>query len=250
MAHTLESVFDRQMKKHFPDDDNQSSDDDFEEELTKTELRKLSQKNVNETNGMDDLIKAVDIHRSNQDHTMPDHRIPDANMFARHFGMMPMSNGVPRPMAGQYEQPNMPGAMAFGQQMPYQGQLQSLYGPQMYPGHPAFARFNMNELARGGGGPMFPAMMGMRHPGMAMNPRAPAQFPAQEMQMADAAARGIAPVATKGKAISIFYHVFFLQPFCFILDDLDRLNHYIEMYIPLFSKLSRIELCSAYPCIL
>ena len=52
-------------------------------------------------------------------------------------------------------------------------------------------------------------MIGMLHPSMTINTRAPAQFPAQEMQTADAAARRIAPIATKGKAISILYQVFF-----------------------------------------
>ena len=164
--------------------------DDFEEELTETEPRRLNQKHLNETNDMNDLIKPV-IHRSNQDHAMPDHSIADPTMLARHFGMMPMSNRM------------MPGAM------PYPGQLQSLYCPQMYQRDPAFARFNMNELARGGGASMVPTMMGMPHPSMTMNTRAPAQFPAQEMETADAAARGIAPVATKGKVISIFYQVLF-----------------------------------------
>ena len=165
--------------------------DDFEEELTETEPRRLNQKHLNETNDMDDLIKPVGIHHSNQDHAMPDHSIADPTMFARHFGMMPSSNRM------------MPGAMS------YPGQLQSLYGPQMYPGDPAFARFNMNDLTRGGGAPMFPDMMRMPYPSMTMNTRVPAQFSPQEMQTADAAARGIATVATKGKAISIFYQVFF-----------------------------------------
>ena len=193
MADTVESVFERQMKKHFPDEDNQSSNDDFEVEFTKTELRKVNQKNVNETSGMDVLMKAVDIHRSNQAHTMPDHSIADPTMLARHFGMMPISDRM------------MPVAM------PYPCQLQYVYGPQMYPGDPAFAPFNMNELARGRGAPMFPAMMGIPHPSMTMNTRAPAQFPAQEMQTADA--RGIAPVATKGKAICIFFKSFFTPIF-------------------------------------
>ena len=165
--------------------------DEFEEEQTETEMRRLNQKHLNETQDMDDLMKPVGIHRLNQDHAMPDHSIADPTMFAHHLGMMQMSNRM------------LPGAM------PYPGQLQSLYGPQMYPGDPAFTQFNMNELGRGGGTPMVPATMGMPYPSMPMNTRAPAQFPAQEMQTADAAARGITPVATKGKAISIFYHVFF-----------------------------------------
>ena len=165
--------------------------DDFEKELTETELRRLNQKNVNETNDVDDLMKSVDIHRPNQDHVMSDHSIVDPNMFARQFGMMPTFNRM------------MPGAM------PYPGQLQSLHGSQMYQRDPAFARFNMNELAHGGGAPMVPDMMGMPHPSMTMNTRAPAQFQAQEMQTANAAARGIAPVSTKGKAISISYKILF-----------------------------------------
>ena len=158
MAHTVESVLDRQMKKPFPDDQQHPS-------------------------------KADDIHRSYQDHTMPDHQ-------------MPMSNRM------------MPGAM------PYPCQLQSLYRPQMYPGDPAFARFNMNESARGSGAPMFPAVMGMPYPRMTMNTRAPVQFPVQRMQTADAAARGIAPVATKGKPI-LFFIKSFLHPFSLILDRLN-----------------------------
>ena len=162
-----------------------------EKELTETELRRLNQKHLNETQDMDDLLKPVGIHHSNQDHARPDHSIEYPTMFARDFGMMPSSNRM------------MPGAMS------YPGQLQSLYGPQIYPGDPVFARFNMNELTRGGGAPMVPDMIGMPHPSMTMNTRAPAQFRQQEIQTAAAAARGVAPVATKGKVISIFYQVFF-----------------------------------------
>ena len=165
--------------------------DDFEKELTETEMRRLNQEHLNETQDMDDLMKPVGIHRLNQDHAMPDHSIADPTMFAQHLGMMPMSNRM------------IPGAM------PYPGQLQSLHGSQMYQRDPAFARFNMNELAHGGGAPMVPDMMGMPHPSMTMNTRAPAQFQAQEMQTANAAARGIAPVSTKGKAISISYKILF-----------------------------------------
>ena len=120
MARTLENVFERQMKKHFPDDDNQSSDEDFEEELTESELRKLNKK---KTNGMEDLVKAADIHRSSLD-TMPDPRMQDPAMFAQHFGMDPMGNGVSRLVRDP---------MAF-QRMPYM--RQPFYPPQMYPGHP------------------------------------------------------------------------------------------------------------------
>ena len=191
MARTLENVFDRQMKKHFPDDDNQSSDEDFEEELTEKELRKLNKKKnseANGANGMDDLIKAVDIHQSSKDNHMSDRRISDPNMFARHFEINPMSNGVAR---------DMPCPRAFGaQRMPYVSQGQPLYGRQMFAGHLAFTRFNMNELARGSS-PMFPAVMGIPHPGMAMRPPAPGQLSGQEMKMA--VARGVTPVATKGK---------------------------------------------------
>ena len=81
MAQTLKNVFERQMKKHFPDDDNQSSDDDFEEELTESELRKLHKKKSNDANGMEDLVKAADIHRSNQN--MPDPRFQNPAMFAQ-----------------------------------------------------------------------------------------------------------------------------------------------------------------------
>ena len=84
MARTLENVFERQMKKHFPDDDNQSSDDDFEEELTESELRKLNKKKTNEMNGMDDLVKAADIHRSSQEKSDP--RFANPAIFAQHFG--------------------------------------------------------------------------------------------------------------------------------------------------------------------
>ena len=147
--------------------------DDFEEELTETEMRRLNQEHLNETQDMDDLMKPVGIHRLNQDHAMPDHSIADPTMFAQHLGMMPMSNRM------------IPGAM------PYPGQLQSLYGPQMYPGDPAFARFNLNELAYGG---------------------------AQEMQTANAT--GIATVATKGKAISFFLSSLLLHPFFLILERL------------------------------
>ena len=73
--------------------------DDFEKELTETELRRLNQKNVNEMNDVDNRMKSVDIHRPNQDHVMSDHSIADPNMFARPFGMMPTSK--------------MPGAMLY-----------------------------------------------------------------------------------------------------------------------------------------
>ena len=193
MAHTVESVLGRQMKKHFPDDHRHPS-------------------------------KAVDIHRSYQDHTMPDHPIADPAMFTRHSGKMRMSNRM------------MPGAM------PYPGQLQSLYRPQMYPGDPVFAQFNMNESTRGGGATVFPAMMGMPHPSMTMNTRAPAQFPAQEMQTADAAARGIAPIATKGKAISIFYQVFFTPIFINIISS--KLD-VIAAILKIFTKLGTMRSTNA-----
>ena len=60
--------------------------------------------------------------------------------------------------------------------MPFPGQLQSLYGLQMCPRDPDFARFNMNELTRAGCPPMVPDMMGMLHPSMTMNTRAPHNF--------------------------------------------------------------------------
>ena len=165
--------------------------DDFKKELTETELRRLHQKNVNDMNDVDNRMKSVDILRPNQDHVMSDHNIADPTMFARPFGMIPTSNRL------------MPGAMT------YPVQLQSLHGPQMYQRDSAFARFNMNELACGGGGPMVPDMIGMPHPSMTMNTRTPAQFPAQETQRAYPAAKGIAPVPTKSKVIYIFYQVFF-----------------------------------------
>jgi hypothetical protein len=181
MAQTLESVFDRQMKKHFPDDDNQSSDDDFEEELTESELRKLNKKKTNEANGMEDLVKAADIHRSNQN--MADPRFQNPALFAQHFGMNPMASDVSRLMQDP---------MAF-QRMPYM--RQPFYPPQMYPGHPAFARFNMNDFQRGAA-PMFPPMMGLPHPAMRMNPQSAAQFPNQNVP--PRMARDVPPVATKG----------------------------------------------------
>ena len=182
MARTLENVFERQMKKHFPDDDNQSSDDDFEEELTESELRKLNKKKTSEMNGMDDLVKAADIHRSSQEKSDP--RFANPAIFAQHFGMNPMANNVP----GFMQDP-----MAF-QRMPYM--RQPYYPPQMYPGHPAFTRFNMNDFPRGAA-PMFSAMMRLGHPAMRMNSQNTAQFPTRNVP-----ARMVhdgSPVATKGK---------------------------------------------------
>lgn len=182
MARTLENVFERQMKKHFPDDDNQSSDDDFEEELTESELRKLNKKKTNDVNGMEDLVKAADIHRSNQEKSNP--RFNNPALFAQHFGMNPMANNV----SGFMQDP-----MAF-QRMPYM--RQPFYPPQMYPGHPAFTRFNMNDFSRGAAPAMFSPMMGLGHPAIRMNSQSTAQFPTQNVPAR--MVRDGSPVATKG----------------------------------------------------
>ena len=186
MARTLENVFERQMKKHFPDDDNQSSDDDFEEELTESELRKLNKRKGSDSNGMEDLVKAADIHRSSQN--MGDPRLKNPAMFAQHFGMNPMAGDMTRMMQDP---------MAF-QRMPYM--RQPFYPPQMYPGHPAFARFNMNDFQRGAAS-MFSPMMGMGHPAMRMNAQNNAQFPNQNVPQG--MVRDVAPVATKGTVVTV-----------------------------------------------
>ena len=170
MANSLEAAFNRQLKKHFPEDDD-NSDEDFEEELARKS--KKDKKKRGEPGSAPEMFR-------NTPHA-------DEHPFASQMGPSGMQSMFPNHM--------MPNSMANGgmmpshhpSRMPFPGPPhfapdgRPLYPPQFYQNafnQAAFARFGMSQP-----GPQYNRF---RYPqgnpmGQMGQPPQPSHFPAQRM---------------------------------------------------------------------
>lgn len=140
MANSLEAAFNRQLKKHFPEDDD-NSDEDFEEELAR-KTKKDKKKRGESGSGNESMFRSG----ANQadEHPFTPQMGPSAgmqSMFPNHMLPTSMANGSMMPS-------HHPSRMPFPGPPHFAPDGRPLYPPQFYQNafNPAaFARFGMSQ---------------------------------------------------------------------------------------------------------
>lgn len=137
MANSLEAAFNRQIKKHFPEDDD-NSDEDFEEELARKS--KKDKRKKGESSSGSEMFGSS---HSGEDRPFPPQMASSGmqSMFQNHMLPNSMSNGGMMPS-------HHPSRMPFPGPPHFSPDGRPLYPPQFYQNafNPAaFARFGMSQ---------------------------------------------------------------------------------------------------------
>lgn len=171
MANSLEAAFNRQLKKHFPEDDD-NSDEDFEEELARKSKKDKKKRNDSEP-GVTGMYRSG---AQGDEHPFAPQMAPPSmqSMFPNHMLPSGMANGGMMPS-------HHPSRMPFPGPPHFAPDGRPLYPPQFYQNafNPAaFGRFGMSQP-----GPQFNRF---RYPqgnpmGQMGRPQQASHFPPQRM---------------------------------------------------------------------